>query len=479
MTDPINVAKYELNSLTDYQRSLYQPSAKNIDKEEVNHRFAFKTEKASWSSNLLINMPYQTKSDTIVYEPDRAFDYLINTCLKVKLPAIKVKDDFKDIVKICWPHNVGLNIVKSASLNSDEKTVQSFDDIWLNIDGHFFIPHARRDRYNIMIGNVPFLEEWSGFLPEYPLTIPQPWTYSRTISDALPLFLCKESKITHSYKFRLKLSELLRMKFYDSAKKEWREIRYDFKYLEGVSTEDQLPVPDLWGRHALMTDDERETLRKDAEEKPYKTFIDDIIPVNSEKVASEGEPVTLEFLTSLPSRGIFFVAENILATRNRNYSNFTTNASDLYKGWGPITSVKTFSGGVERNAELDSDFFDRCIPWYNLPSSFSPGPDAGYYCDLWGYENSYYLTDVTLVPEQVRIKMTFQLGNTDPFLKKVAIKRYDQVKDDDILPDELKEELNVNNAINKYYVRARIQVIKKLKFNGKQCQIITSKKKKT
>lgn len=406
MSDPSNVAKIDLHSLSDFQKSLYFPKKG----EEVESRFSSQPETTNWSTHLLIKLTSRTESEEITYTPNMKLDYLLYTFLKIRLPTLKIKDEFKDIVQFRWPHNIGLNLVKEGSLCFDDEKVQSFDNIWLNIYSQFYIPGSRREEYSLLIGNVPLLQEWTNQLPEFTLFVPQPWYYSSHEVLAIPLFLCSLSTVTHKYRFRLKLEEILRMRIYKDD--QWKDIPYSSKYIENVSVEESIPTPELWGRHVQITDTEREWRMNERN----KMYINDITSFATENTYGFGATVSIDLHCENPCKAIFWVAQNIESVKNRDFSNFSTNTENHLFGWNPIVSSKLLYGGSHRIQELESAFFDRIESWYHYPSV---PIEPGYNTYSFSYNSMSYFPDISIVFNDLKAKLVLKIGDSDPLRKQI------------------------------------------------------------
>lgn len=468
MSDPSNIAKLDLNTLSEFQKALHAP--KKAD-EDLESRFYYEFRKTSWSTHMPVKMKCTASDDGLVYQGTFKFDFLLYSYMRQKLPPLKVKENFKKTIQICWPHNPGLNILKDASLKSDDDIIQAFDNIWLNMHSQFYRKSGggKDAHHNLMIGNVPFLQGWTHYLPEYMLDVPQPWYYSRNEVVAMPLFLCSLSSITHNYKVRSKLSEMLRMRARANEESEWKDIKFNPKYLEGVGPEDTLPIPELWGRYALITDDEREWRKT----QKNKVYIEDIVIHSSDDPTRYGSTVPIGLQTEMPTKAIFWVAENLEATKYNNYSNFTTNSTDLYDGWNPIMSTKLTYGSTPR-VELDSDSFDRIEPWYHFPSA---PYQSGYNAYSISYDSSSINADIGMVFKDLGAKLVPKLGNTDPFLKKLPYKRTDTANTDmstvDSIPEELESPEDEGETMDKtrFSIHVRLLVMKKIKFKDGKCRI--------
>lgn len=478
MSDPNNVVKIDLGTLTEFQSALHLHDDHNRE-EEIDSRFSCEFKKTSWSTSILVQLNSRDEGEWIVYEASPKFNYLLYTCIRQRLLALKVREEYKGLVQICWPHNTMLNYNKLGLLCFDDDVAQTVDDIWFNIYYQHYMDGGagKRDHFNLMIGNINYLQEWTDHLPECVCLLPQIWYYCKNEALAIPLFMCSLSKVTHKYKFRNNLNEFLRMRARTDHEAEWEEIPFDSSLIEGCPSDNKLPCPELWGRYAQVTDSEINWRKED--NKINTIYIDDIGRWSSEDYKSYGSPITIDLHFENPCKAIFWVAENLEATANRNYSNFTTNSNDIASGWNPFASGKLLYGSVERIPELDSDFFDRMEPWYRFPSAPC---EPGYNSHSFAYKTGELGSDISIVFESSKLKLNaklvLKLGNTDPFLKQIRNKQVDDInKSYSIIADKIrkKKESKDDNNEPKFKVHARFLLMKKIKFTNDRCNIITAK----
>jgi len=71
---------------------------------------------------------------------------------------------------------------------------------------------GKRDQYNRMIGSIPCLEEWTTELPGIKLVVPQPYSYSRNTRVGFRTLQSSMNTISHHYKIRTKITDILRMR---------------------------------------------------------------------------------------------------------------------------------------------------------------------------------------------------------------------------------------------------------------------------
>ena len=436
MSDLINIAKVELNTLSAFQQILHFPASED---EEIDSRFSYQFKKTSWSTHLPEKLKASSSEGSITYTANSKFDFLLHSYLMHKLPAYRVMEGYRNTIQIAWPHNVAHNISKGAHLRFDDDSAQKLNNVWIDIHSQFFMKPGFRDHYNIMVGNIPFLEDWSEFLPAYPVICPQPWYYARHEAVAIPLFLCSLSRVTHTYTVRTKLSEILRMRAYDRKTNSWREIPCNWKYLEGVNEQESLPYPEMWGRYTRITDAEREWRRS----LPHEVYSEDVIAITTDNASQFGSSVPVNLHSDAPVKGMFWVAENTDASRLNNFSNYTTNTADLFKGWNPVKNITLTYGGVTRISTMEHDHFDRAEPWYKFPS---PPSEPGYNAYSFGYDTTSLMADVGVVLDGLDARLSCILGNNDPFLSKIIDRRRSRVDEtDDLIPEETIENTPTNN----------------------------------
>jgi hypothetical protein len=473
-----NVASTELKTATPFQVMLHFPSFDDPN-ESVPSKFSVGFVKTSWSTNLSEKLSSNTSSDDskmVEYSANHKFDYLLYTYMCMNMPQIKVLAEFEEFVQICLPHNLAHNVIKDGYLCYDDEPKQNINPIWLDVNSQLFMkskPNAR-EFYNIMIGNVPFLEEWTNSLPAYPLTCPQPWSYCSHLPRAIPLFLCSKSRVKHRYSLRT-LSEILRMRVRKRVKDEngdyipdeygeWVPIKPNERYLEGTVV---LPKPELWGRYAKITDGEKDWRSDNIKDRevnmlPHSIYTEDIIMTTSPNEVRLGSEVIMELYSKTPVKAAFWVAENIDSTKFNNYSNYTTDPNIIFNGWNPIKSYQLNYGTMKRIPERSHNHADQAEPWYHFPSC---PVEPGYNACAMSYDPSSIHADVGLIfSENLKTNLTLKMGDTDPFLIKSGyLKKSSKNPNFEDELDELKD--NVASGC-KFKIHAILLVYKKLEFNN-------------
>lgn len=447
----IGAAKIELDILTTFQRRIH---LQDDDSEIISSKFHYQFTKTSWSANLIEEMDATIRKDgdDITFVANQKFDFLLYTYIVQDIQAMKVAKKARKKVQICMPHNFGHNIIGHGSVRVDGISLQNIDSTWLDIYSQFYMKPGMREHYDIMIGNVPFLQEWGTSIPGYTVVVPQPFHYSKDPAVALPLFMKSLSRVTHNYNFRRKLSEIVRMRIIDDD--EWKEIPYNWSYMEAVKQDEMLTQPRMFGRYVVITKEERNWHQgidadgsQDKHKPPRIVYGENIVKVTHTNTSGLGQSVGLTLHSSTPTKAMFWVAENMEAQKYNNRSNYTTNPNNINEGWNPICETSLTYGGVAKFSEMPSYHFDMSEPWHSFVSAPS---EPGYNGFSFAYDTSTIHGDVGIVFNGIGssgVTLTTKLGDTDPFLKKVIDKRRrdEEIDPDSFVPDEIKGDASMSD----------------------------------
>lgn len=427
MDDILDILKTDRDTLTDFEKILHgekndidDETNDEIKEEEIESRFSYNFKKRSWSICVLETVPSTEASDqdniTNTYTINTKFDYLLYLYFTVKLPALKILKKYKNTVRICYTHNLGHNIFNNAELRYNNSPKEKLNKIWMDIYSQFFMKPGFRDHYNIMIGNVPMLEDWNNNLPGYNLIIPQPWSFSRITYTAIPLFNCSKSRVTFTYNMKTKYSDLIRMQCRSPPSEKnpeygpWENIKFNWRYLDGMQKNGRIPFVQMWGQYNQISGAEREW-RKGFKQEIYTR---DILCIDSDNNDIFGHKVVVPIKCDFPILSMFWVGENINSTEYNNLSNYTTNTENFLEGWNPIKSWELKYGEMKRISERDSEHSEKADPWFK---SLSPPNEPGYNQYALGYNLQSIDGDIGLsLGEGKYAKMIFNLDDTNPFL---------------------------------------------------------------
>ncbi|AYV86267.1 MAG: divergent major capsid protein [Solumvirus sp.] len=403
------VSRLELLSLNEYQKSLYH------DKEvkgETTTPFYTSYSKPFFNVQTRVKMQGTTEGSVIVYTLPHEHHFLVYTYMVTKFPSIRVHPDYRGRVEICWPHNLGTSHIINGCFSHDTLDIQLIDNLWYDTSGQYLIKPSIRELYDNAIGNIPALEDWSGHLPAYTCAVPQPFYYTKFPGLAFPIGLCDpKSKITHRFNLRLKIGDLLRMRCRQGKDSPWSEVTpINFNYLEGVTNKSALDTPELWARCASVTKDE---LSWNQERNIITHYIENVISVDSPNPVKSGTAVNLPIETQSACRAIFWVAENVNATKLHNYSNYTTDISSCYRGHDPIKSISLKYGTHAKIDSLESHHNSIIEPMFHAKSA----PNMfGFHMSCIGHNIDTTEIDSTLALGALKSMMIINISTPDPFL---------------------------------------------------------------
>lgn len=449
----IKATKDELLSITDFQKTLHFPS---YDNEPLSSKFFREYIKTTWYCSTLMQLKSVIEGDEFIYTPDPTFHYLMYSYLKFMLPPIKVKNEFKNNVRVAWCHNIGNNIIKLAALREDDMNYQTFDNIWQDdLAQYYMLPGAgKRKNFKIGVGSVPFLEEWNTVLPAYPINIDQPWFYGDDPANAFPIFYRNsQCRVEHRYIFRRKIADLLRMQIFNNKTAEWDNVHPSL-YMNYLSYGRSITIqnPTLWGKYALITDQELETHKCRAKREIY---IRDVEMCDSENPNTFDTTAVIPIQCKYPCLGIFWKAENMNASSFNNYSNYTCNNDDLYSGWDPIYKTSLKHINTYKLKDMDSDHFNIAESRKQSPSSPS---EPGYHAYFPSWNSTNYHGEVGTV--LTNSKLICKIANND--LYNIDYKNETDVDSESSFDYNNDYNDKLTNNKTKFMMRVRLLVLKKL-----------------
>lgn len=404
----IQAAKEELNSLTEFQRDIHVTSGPT---ENIISTFYRTFIKSTWYSSVPMKLKCSSDGEETVYTVNNSFHYLIYSYMRLMLPPVRVKPEFRGRVHISWCHNVGTNPVKQAIFKEDDETYQTWDSVWADIYFQFYQkPGAgKRKNHNIGIGNVKCLEEWTEFLPPYPINVDQPWFYSMDNALAFPIFYKNsQTRAEHRYTLRLKVTDMLRVQILLKDDK-WKDTtRAVHQYLD-IDPSSTIKVPELWGRYAYITDSEIKWYKC---EQNRSFFTRDIEVCDTPNPNKYGTTAEIVLHCTNPCLAFFWVAENRNAANYHNYSNYTTDTQDMYAGWDPVKTITLKYGTNVRLDNMHSDHFSIAEPRKHFPSAPS---ERGYHGYSYADDSTSFHGDIGIVLANMNAKLFCRIENNNIF----------------------------------------------------------------
>jgi len=401
-----SIAKSDFDSISKFQNELHTTTD---DTQTIESIFMYEFRKITWYTMIPMKLsPSVGEDDGISYIVNNTFHYLIYTDMRQQLPAIKVKPEYKGKVKIAWCHNIGSNIFTQGEFLIEDESLNTISNVWCDIYFQAYMTPGFREHHDKGIGNLPFLEGWNDSLPEYITNVNQPFYYSKSTNLAFPIFLAStQSIIKHKYLLRKKISSLLRMIKTDDEGKTWKQIPYDYSYLDNVTKDQTLKNPELWARYGYISSGEMGATRC---HDTLSFYIDDIVTCSNDSAYGYKSTSTVELQSIYPCKAMFWVAENLEATGNNNYSNYTTNSNNLYKGWNPCRKINLKYGDLFRLKEMDADHFDIGEYRKHFPS---PPSEPGFNAYSFAYNSASVDGEVGIVFYSLKAKLLIDIREYD------------------------------------------------------------------
>ena len=458
----IQAAKEELLSLTEFQKEIHTTS--NMS-EDISSNFYRAFIKSTWYSSIPMKLKCTTDGDEIVYSVNNTFHFLMYSYMRFMLPPIKVKPDFKSRVRVAWCHNIGTNVVENTVFKEDDDIYHTWDNVWADFYFQFYQDGGagKRDNHNIGIGNVKCLEEWSEFLPPYPINIDQPWFYSMDSSLAFPIFYKNsQTRAEHRYTFRRKIADLLRVQILGRDHK-WKDVTRKIHQYIDIDANATLRTPELWGRYAFITEPEIKWYKCKQSRVFYTRDVEICDTSNPNKYKSTAE---INLHCTNPCLAVFWAAENKDSTTIHNYSNYTTDTNDLYAGWDPIKTTSLKYGTSIRLDNMPSDHFSIAEPRKHFPSAPS---ERGYHAHSYAWDSTTYHGDIGLVFAGMNAKLQCRIGNNNIYTTEAYEDEEEDEEYDDIVESvaEAREEglkptdTTVEDSNPSFMTRSRLLIVRK------------------
>lgn len=471
----VSVAKDELASLNDFQKEIHY-SEDDGDNEILSDHYR-KFVKSTWYSSVLTKLECTKDGDETVYRLNNSFHFLKYTYLRLVFPAVKVKPDFSKKIRICWCHNLGINIYQQASFKEDDDTYQTFDKTWGDIHFQYYQePGAgKRENFNLGIGNVDILENWSEFLPSHPIIVDQPWFYTMNPFPIWPKL--STARAEHRYTFKKKVTDLLRVEI-KTKDGFWKPIVKNVnRYIDIVGPVD-LPTPELWGRYSYVTEEELkwyvscDSTKKDGEDNQSRVFYTrDVVACDLQNPTKYNSVANIELTSQNPCLAFFWVAENRDSTAIHNYSNYTTNTNNLYKGWDPVKATTFKYGNTAYLDKMPSDHFNigQSKHFPSLPC------ETGYHAYSYANYSNNFDGEIGIVFDKLVKKAVLmcQIDNGDLFINKSEENQHVDNEDDDDFEIESSKDTNkivINPSAEspEFIVRVRLLIMRKFTVHTKK-----------
>jgi hypothetical protein len=459
----MDYARIELANKTNFVNELYYSDP--TKDEEITSNSYREFSKSTFYVPIDEKLEASNTDQTSTVRVNVSYDELLYLNCRIELPTLKVKEEYKETVKIAWGHNLGHNITKSGKFYIDGKEYQRFNKIDLDLLYQFDIPNDRKQNYKERIGSIPCLEDWTLHLPRYKLNVPQPFYFCKDISQNIPLKVFNVKEAHFVYEFVLDIWKLLRVSIFSSKTNSWQELKNLNKskletFVTGFNTAATLSVPELIGRYVMLTDEERNWRNSCLTKQVY--YIDQMVDSSPTNLYAISQTAETQLVSNSPCRKIYWMAENASNKDYNIFSNYTTS-KDHSKGYNPCSTATMKYQQIVRFT-LEQDMFDRTIPdkhCIGTPNEF------GYNVYSFSYDNSSFDADIGMSfnPPNNTPTLSILIEDTDPY--KEETKKFEEKLNKDELEKMLEEQENVikeNLSKDLYRVHVRLLTYRRVKF---------------
>nr|QBK84748.1 MAG: major capsid protein [Pithovirus LCDPAC01] len=324
----ISLARYERDSLDaqSHEKLLHIPNPKKSDVESKIYSHFIKT---SWI--VMTDETLQPKGISS-YSVSSEAHFLLNLTVRVRIPKIRsVAQGIKVSLTPDFMHHFVKNITFEAP-----PIKQTFDSVWFNIYRQYFLNKeaSKKKQYDESIGNIETLVLPQKELESKELRLYVPLWFS-DLPKAFPLVCCGEktrSNIRVTIEYEEDITKLIRV--YEQISGGYKVRAYSNSDSK-IITIGEISKPEIHAHYALCTESEAKWIKKEK----IQIRIPDIISINP---STEIIPSTSLIVNTFPDEqitGLYWVFENMRATKTNDKSNYTTNNIDYLSGSDPLKHV--------------------------------------------------------------------------------------------------------------------------------------------
>ena len=378
--------------------------------------FVRETRKATWFTNVPVVLSRSSGQadfgQTWSVGISRAGDYLLQTWLRVLIPAVTVTTAGGGAWS--WVPNLMHNLVAECNISFNDLVAARFDSAHLDFWAAFTVPAGKQNGYSNMIGNIPALQGIASGAANAQtwLNLPLPFFYSRDSGVALPTAALPYNDMRITFQFRT-ANQLI--------------CEYAAGGPNAIVTNVNMglaPAPptlggnvQVWANYAIVSNEERKRMAC----APRDILIEQVQSslTNQYNGTNTGPQQQYNIRFSHAVKVLFFGVEgaenagtgNALINGQR-VSNYTTGQLSCVAGGAPIVipigtaaavadpiaNASLVYENTQRLAQMGADYFSLVNPYYAapvIPGQFGGqiGPNPNGY-----HEYSYSLDFINLDP---------------------------------------------------------------------------------
>ena len=171
----VEASKYDLDSYGNLEKFAYNVGKYDFFGDKYNYFEREVVKSEYFTVNVLpLTKCYENKNECSFIITNK-IDLLLNATLRVKIPSIELKDEYKNHT-ISFKRNLMHNLIKKCSFRSNDIVVQEFDNLFLDIWNAYTTPIDKSAGYQKMILDIPFEIEGCSELTG---NLPLPFFFSR------------------------------------------------------------------------------------------------------------------------------------------------------------------------------------------------------------------------------------------------------------------------------------------------------------
>ena len=352
-TAVLQTAYIDLSTLEGNARRLYAG-------DSCTTPFSRDIEKSSWFSTMWVPMKQENSSEQApVWKAHKSADFLLKVLLRASVPGVKLKEEYaKKGYQIAFTRYLAHNAAGHVEMQFNDLKGQSFDSVHLDKYANLFTRgYDKWILYNRMVGNTPEVVEFSQRIPGFDIKLPLPFSFTKSPPDALRLCCLKLVDTKFAFHMNNELGRLIRLRRPLSkghGGTQWEYIPGDVsEYLEFEGKCNKLKNVELWGKYAIVTDEERDFHKSET----HSIVLEQSLNYDHTATQVGSGTINAPFHWNGAVKAIMFGALNKTAERYNNYSNYTTNAQDASQGRDPLKSVSLQYDSQHRFQNFPADMF--------------------------------------------------------------------------------------------------------------------------
>jgi len=350
--------------------------------------FSRDIEKSSWFSTMWTPMKQENSSEsTPVWKAHKSADFLMKVLWRATVPGVKVREEFaKKGYQIAFTRYLAHNAAGHVEMQFNDLKGQSFDSVHMDKYANLFTRgYDKWILYNRMVGNTPEVVEFSQKIAGFDIKLPLPFSFTKTPSDALRLCCLKLVDTKFAFHMNNELGRLIRLRRPLGKGKDgtinWEYIPGDVSdYVEFEGKVAKLKNVELWGKYAIVTDEERDFHKSET----HSIVLEQSLSYDHTASQVGSGSVNAPFHWNGAVKAIMFGAVNKTAEKYNNYSNYSTNAQNASLGRDPIKTVSLQYDSQYRFQNFPADMFSE-VEAMDQPNGT---PDVGHHIINYSTDSS-------------------------------------------------------------------------------------------